>query len=163
MKKLISLLLLLTLLFSLTACGKKEDKKEDETPAPRDPLYQLNQPQKGDTVVTIYTSEGDIKAVLYASAAPKAVTNFVKLADAGYYDELTIHKVIENFVIQMGDPTGKGDGGEAASGKGFENEFDDLLHNFTGALGMAGGTDGLNGGDNGRGAYFRRSDSEKHR
>ncbi len=144
MKKIVSLLLILVLAFTLCSCGKKKDEDgNNDTPA-KSPLYQLNAPSAGDTIVTIYTSEGDIKAVLYKKAAPKAVANFIKLADSGYYDDLTIHKVIKDFVIQMGDPTGKGDGGEAASGKGFVCEYDDFLHNFTGALAMAGGTDSLN-------------------
>ena len=144
MKKIVSLLLILAFALTLCSCGKKNGGNGDPEPAPKSPLYQLNAPQEGDTVVTIYTSEGDIKAVLYKKAAPKAVANFIKLADSGYYDDLTIHKVIKDFVIQMGDPTGHGDGGEAASGKGFACEYSDLMHNFTGALAMAGGTDGLN-------------------
>lgn len=144
MKKTISVLVLLCLsMFLFTGCGNKNTEPDPVTPVVS-PLYQLNTPKAGDTVVVIYTSKGTIAAVLYPEAAPKTVKNFINLCDSGYYDGVLLHKAIADFCIQMGDPTGKGDGGESYNGRGLENEFHDLLHNFTGALGMATGTDGLN-------------------
>ncbi len=138
-KRAVALILLLIFSFTLVSCGKKQE----ETPVVRNPLYQLNPPSPGDTVVTITTSRGTISAVLYSKLVPDTVNNFIKLADSGYYDGMLIHKVIKDFVIQMGDPTLTGNGGESFSGEGLPMEYNEMLHNFTGALGMASGTDGL--------------------
>ena len=138
-KRVAALILLLVFSLSLVSCGKKPE----EVPLARNPLYQLNAPAEGDTVVTITTTKGTIRAVLYSRVVPDTVNNFVKLADSGYYDGMTIHKVIKDFVVQMGDPTGKGNGGESYTGEGIPVEYNELLHNFTGALGMACGADGL--------------------
>ena len=138
-KRLLSILVLFVVALSLVSCGKKEDP----TPQPRNPLPQLNMPANGDTIVTITTTKGVIQAVLFDKAAPQTVNNFIKLADSGYYDGMIIHKVIKDFVVQMGDPTAEGNGGESFNGAGIPLEYNELLHNFTGALGMAAGTDGL--------------------
>lgn len=61
---------------------------------------------------------------LYESDAPKTVTNFVGLANQGYYNGVTFHRVAKNFVIQGGDPTGTGAGGRSIYGKEFEDELD---------------------------------------
>lgn len=74
---------------------------------------QLRQPAAGDTVATIKTNKGDIKVVLFPDAAPKAVENFTTHADNGYYDGVIFHRVIPDFMIQGGDPLGKGIGGES--------------------------------------------------
>jgi peptidyl-prolyl cis-trans isomerase B (cyclophilin B) len=71
--------------------------------------------------VTMSTSKGDIVLDLYPNYAPKTVNNFVFLAREGYYDGLTFHRVISNFMIQGGDPTGSGRGGP---GYQFEDEVD---------------------------------------
>ena len=59
----------------------------------------------------IHTSKGDITCELFASKAPISVTNFIMLANGGFYDGLTFHRVVPGFVIQGGDPTGTGSGG----------------------------------------------------
>lgn len=139
MKKILCVLLALCLMLSLCACGKK-NKGEADT----ETLYQLMEPSTGDTVATIETNLGDIKIVLFPKYAPKACENFVGLAEAGYYDGCTVHKIIADFCIQTGDPTGTGSGGESIWTGGFENEYSNELHHYVGAVGMAndGGTNG---------------------
>jgi cyclophilin family peptidyl-prolyl cis-trans isomerase len=78
---------------------------------------------KGKHTVVLHTSKGDITLELDADAAPKTVTNFVVLAKAGAYDNLTFHRVIPNFMIQGGDPLGDGTGGESIYGPTFEDEI----------------------------------------
>jgi peptidyl-prolyl cis-trans isomerase B (cyclophilin B) len=72
--------------------------------------------------VTIETNRGNIELELYPEHAPKTVNNFVFLAGEGFYDGITFHRVIDNFMIQGGDPTGSGAGGP---GYRFEDELSD--------------------------------------
>ncbi|MDD6021907.1 MAG: peptidylprolyl isomerase [Acutalibacteraceae bacterium] len=109
---------------------------------------QLDKPKKGDKIANIKTNRGDIKVRLFPDKAPKAVENFVTHAQNGYYDGLIFHRVINNFMIQGGDPTGTGCGGESIWGEAFEDEFDLELHNLRGALSMA------NAGKNTNGSQF---------
>lgn len=78
--------------------------------------------------VIIETEKGDIKLELYLKAAPKTVENFIKLTQEGFYDGLTFHRVVENFVIQGGDPNGDGTGGP---GYTFEDEINPVALNLT--------------------------------
>ena len=78
----------------------------------------------GKHVVTLKTSKGDITVEIDADAAPKTATNFIVLAQSGYYNELTFHRVIPGFMIQGGDPSGNGTGGESVFGDTFEDETD---------------------------------------
>lgn len=98
--------------------------------------------------VTIETSMGTIQLQLFPEQAPKTVENFVTHAKAGYYDGLTFHRVIPNFMIQGGDPTGTGMGGESIWGQPFEDEFSQELYNLRGAVSMA------NAGPNTNGSQF---------
>jgi cyclophilin family peptidyl-prolyl cis-trans isomerase len=92
----------------------------------------------------MHTSEGAIELELYPDDAPKTVENFVKLARDGFYDGVAFHRVIPDFMIQGGDPTGTGSGGP---GYQFEDEFNQ--HRVTrGALAMA------NAGPNTNGSQF---------
>jgi peptidyl-prolyl cis-trans isomerase B (cyclophilin B) len=92
---------------------------------------------------TINTNKGDIELDLHAKAAPKTVNNFVFLARQGFYDGVTFHRVISNFMIQGGDPTGTGRGGP---GYRFEDEFKNNSHTHeTGTLSMANAGPGTNG------------------
>ena len=111
-------------------------------------MNQLDKPQKGDTVAVMRTSMGDISIRLFGKEAPKTVENFVTHAKEGYYDGLTFHRVINDFMIQGGDPTGTGCGGESIFGAAFEDEFHPELHNLRGALSMA------NAGPNTNGSQF---------
>jgi cyclophilin family peptidyl-prolyl cis-trans isomerase len=93
------------------------------------------------TGATLHTSEGKIELELYPDAAPKTVENFEKLSRDGFYDGVIFHRVIPDFMIQGGDPTGTGMGGP---GYEFEDEIND--HRVErGALAMANAGPGTNG------------------
>ena len=110
--------------------------------------YQLKPLEAGDTLATIKTNMGEIKIKLFPAEAPKTVENFITHAKNGYYDGLIFHRVIKDFMIQGGDPTGTGMGGESIWEHSFEDEFDVKLHNIKGALSMA------NAGPNTNGSQF---------
>ena len=110
--------------------------------------YQLKPLEAGDTLATIKTNMGEIKIKLFPAEAPKTVENFTTHAKNGYYDSLIFHRVIKDFMIQGGAPTGTGMGGESIWGHSFEDEFDVKLHNIKGALSMA------NAGPNTNGSQF---------
>ena len=100
-------------------------------------INQLDKPLSGETIATMKTNMGDIKIRLFAELAPKTVENFTTHAKNGYYDGLIFHRVIKDFMIQGGDPTGTGCGGQSIWGDKFEDEFCVDLHNLRGALSMA--------------------------
>ena len=106
---------------------------------------QLDKPIAGETVAIMHTNHGDISIRMFADKAPKTVENFVTHAKNGYYDGLIFHRVINDFMIQGGDPTGTGCGGESIWGRPFKDEFDKELHNLRGALSMANAGPGTNG------------------
>ena len=106
---------------------------------------QLKKPQAGETVCVMHTNKGDISIRMFPEDAPKAVENFTSLAKDGYYDGIIFHRVINNFMIQGGDPTGTGCGGESIWGKPFKDEFTENRHNLRGALSMANAGPGTNG------------------
>ncbi len=72
----------------------------------------------------MHTNKGDMTFKLFPSIAPKTVENFVTHAKNGYYDGITFHRVINDFMIQGGDPTATGMGGESIYGGAFEDDFD---------------------------------------
>ena len=109
---------------------------------------QLALPVKGDTIAVMTTNKGTIKIKLFPEQCPKTVENFTAKAKEGYYEGIIFHRVINNFMIQGGDPTGTGRGGESIWGGSFEDEFDLGLHNLRGALSMA------NAGPNTNGSQF---------
>jgi len=108
-------------------------------------LPQFAQPESGTPIVTLHTNMGDIKMMMFPQAAPRTVENFVTHCKNGYYDGVIFHRVIEDFMIQGGDPEGTGRGGESIWGGEFEDEFSDNLHNFRGAVSMANAGLGTNG------------------
>ena len=113
----------------------------------------MNYPQSDLESVTvpkakITTSMGELTVQLFPSQAPKTVKNFVSLAEDHYYDGTIFHRVIPEFMIQGGDPTGTGMGGESIYGAPFEDEFSLDLFNIRGALSMA------NAGPNTNGSQF---------
>jgi len=81
---------------------------------------------EGTYTAKIQTDFGEIQIEMYADKAPKAVTNFVELAENGFYDGLTFHRAIDDFVIQGGDPRGDGTGGASIFGQPFEDEHNEL-------------------------------------
>lgn len=96
--------------------------------------------------ITIKTEKGSIELELFPEHAPKTVNNFVFLVQEGFYDGVTFHRVIGNFMVQGGDPTGSGRGGP---GYRFEDEFDDNpLRHGRGVISMA------NAGPNTNGSQF---------
>ena len=105
--------------------------------------------KKGGEAAGDYTAEitvqnyGTITVELDAEAAPETVENFVSLAESGFYDGLTFHRIIEGFMMQGGDPNGDGTGGaeETIKGEFSENGFDNPLSHTRGTISMARSTD----------------------
>ncbi len=107
--------------------------------------YQLESPDEGEEVAILHTSMGDISMRFFPDAAPKTVENFLTHAKNGYYDGVTFHRVINEFMIQGGDPKGDGTGGESVSGGKFEDEFSNKLFNIRGSVAMANSGPDTNG------------------
>ena len=99
-------------------------------------------------IAIIKTNHGDMRIKLFPEHAPKTVANFIALSKDGYYDGVIFHRIIKDFMIQGGDPTGTGMGGESIYGESFEDEFSEELYNIRGALSMA------NAGPNTNGSQF---------
>lgn len=95
--------------------------------------------QADEDLIEMDTSVGTIKIKLFPAIVPKAVENFITHAKDGYYDGTTFHRVVNDFMIQGGDPEGTGAGGESIWGDGFEIEPSDQLYHIRGALSMARG------------------------
>ena len=130
----------------LAGCASQAPKVTPvATPAPK-PLTSTVTPETAkDTIVKIKieTTLGDIYADLYQAEAPRTVENFVKLANKGFYDGIIFHRVIPDFMIQTGDPTGTGMGGP---GYQFKDEFNEKLrHDKPGKLSMANSGPDTNG------------------
>lgn len=135
MRKIVLVFVLSLSVFLLTACGKSEN--------------QFDEPKKGEIIAEIVIRDyGSIYVKFFAEEAPKAVENFTTHGRNGYYDGLTFHRIIEDFMIQGGDPNGTGKDGESIWGKAFKDEFSDKLHPYRGALCMA------NSGPNTNGSQF---------
>lgn len=94
------------------------------------------------------TNKGTFVAEMFEDKAPLTTKNFIELTEKGFYNGTIFHRVIEDFMIQGGDPTGTGAGGESIYGAKFEDECSQELHNFRGALSMA------NAGPNTNGSQF---------
>lgn len=99
-----------------------------------------------NTFVILKTTQGDIKLRLFPKIAPKACENFVKLVEKGYYNGIIFHRVIKDFMIQGGDPTGSGCGGNSIWGHPFEDECDaNVGFDKQGLLAMANAGPSTNG------------------
>ncbi|NGX28428.1 MAG: putative peptidyl-prolyl cis-trans isomerase [Candidatus Anoxychlamydiales bacterium] len=102
-----------------------------------------------DDIISLETTQGTIKIKLWPEIAPKACENFMKLVETKYYDGIVFHRVIKNFMIQTGDPTGTGTGGKSIWNKNFEDEVSaNVSFNKAGLLAMA------NAGPNTNGSQF---------
>jgi len=104
--------------------------------------------EQWDIVAIMETSKGDIKMKLYADEAPLTVTNFIIHAMDDYYKDTTFHRVIDDFMIQWGDPLGNGTGWESIYWEAFSDEFFDKIENLPGTISMA------NSGVNTNGSQF---------
>ena len=123
-------------------------------------LKQLKKPEQNEEIAIIKTNHGDIKLRLFPEVAPKAVENFTTHAKDGYYDGISFHRIIKDFMIQGGDPDGTGRGGQSIWGRPFEDEFSMEYRNLRGALSMA------NAGPKTNGSQFfivQKGDIEKSR
>ena len=110
--------------------------------------FQLEMPKKGEEIAVISTNVGEFKMRFFPELAPKTVYNFKKHAVDGYYNGIIFHRIIENFMIQGGDPKGTGTGGESIWGGKFDDEFSDKAVNIRGSVSMA------NAGKNTNGSQF---------
>ncbi|MGB5289236.1 MAG: peptidylprolyl isomerase [Ignavibacteriaceae bacterium] len=137
------MMIVLITVFGIWAC-KGQDSAEVK------PIEtQIKTESKEMTVAVIKTNMGTIEIELFADETPKTVENFVGLANKGYYNGVIFHRVIKDFMIQGGDPTGTGRGGESFWGGKFADEIvPSLTHDVPGILSMA------NAGPNTNGSQF---------
>lgn len=124
----------------LASCGKQYTsvnvEKEIKNGKKIEEVIQLK--EREQLVATINTNHGAIEFELYPKETPKAVTNFIGLNLQGYYNKLTFHRIVKNFMIQTGDSTATGSGGRSYFGSEFEDECTvDLRHNSPGTVSMA--------------------------
>ena len=101
-----------------------------------DEFSQIDPPEIGDTLVTLHTNYGDIVIRMFPEKTPLSYENFTTLAYEGFFNDIIFHRVIENFMIQTGDPTGTGMGGISAWGHAFSSEPSSLTH-VRGSVSMA--------------------------
>jgi peptidyl-prolyl cis-trans isomerase B (cyclophilin B) len=154
-------IIIMVLMLAACGTGNKKEEVKTNTVTPKteqkegdllvaDTVYpqMTNEVLENERLVEIQTTMGNIKIKLFPEYAPKAVENFIKHSEEGYYDGLIFHRVIKDFMIQGGDPNGNGTGGDSIWGKPFEDEFSKNLFHFRGAFSMA------NSGPNTNGSQF---------
>ena len=148
-KKMVMLALAAVLAFGMAGCGGEKAEENTNTHAVTDvdtkTIIQAQAPAEGEEIAVIKTSKGVVKMRFFPEEAPKAVENFKTLAKDGYYDGLIFHRVINEFMIQGGDPEGTGMGGESCWGEDFETEVSEKLHFYRGAVAMANAGPDTNG------------------
>ena len=139
MKKFLALLLAGVMsLTIMTGCQQETtETPSEENPSAMEFPQLEDKPDKDSEVAIIETEAGIIKMCFYPEYAPKAVENFLTHAKNGYYDGVTFHRIIQDFMIQGGDPEGTGYGGESIWGEGFDVELCENLRHFRGAVCMA--------------------------
>ena len=139
------------MLLNCTGSDKKNYSKKETIINKKDKEVKelMNLKENEKLIATIKTNLGTFEIQLFANKVPKTVENFVGLAVNGKYDGVIFHRVIADFMIQGGDPTGTGRGGESYWGGKFDDEFDSSLkHDKAGILSMA------NAGPNTNGSQF---------
>lgn len=151
-KLLIGATSLILSIFLLGACGEsktKDTKNSSQTEQsstakkPKADLNKLELPQlnkdvaENEALVEMVTTEGNIKIKLFPEQAPKASENFIKHAKDGYYNGVKFHRIMDDFMIQSGDPKGDGTGGESIWKEEFAPEISNQLYHLDGALAMA--------------------------
>ena len=151
------LVLALSIFMLNCSSGEKIDLKQVEVKQEKtiikkqDPIVKelMNVSENEKLVATVNTNVGSFEIELFANKVPKTVENFVGLITDGKYNGVIFHRVIADFMLQGGDPTGTGRGGESYWGGKFEDEFNDSLrHTKPGMLSMA------NAGPNTNGSQF---------
>jgi peptidyl-prolyl cis-trans isomerase A (cyclophilin A)/peptidyl-prolyl cis-trans isomerase B (cyclophilin B) len=162
-KRLLAVLLALCVAGTFTACGNnsedtdtstteeaattevnKDYKKVEIKEASK--VDQMSQPESGETIAIVKVKNyGEMKFKFFNQDSPLAVENFLTLAFNDYYNGIKFHRVIDDFMIQGGDPTGTGAGGESIWGEEFDNETSDTLLPLRGALCMANAGKDTNG------------------
>jgi cyclophilin family peptidyl-prolyl cis-trans isomerase len=156
-------MIILITMFTVWACNGQDDNKVESKDQQTKTDQVTTQEVKTDqtktekfklegnemAVAVIKTNMGTIEIELFADKTPKTVENFIEHANSGYYNGIIFHRVIANFMIQGGDPTGTGRGGESIWGEPFEDEIvPSLKHDVPGILSMA------NAGPNTNGSQF---------
>ena len=135
--------------FGMAGCGGEKETENNNTNTVTNvdtkTILQAQAPEAGEEIAVITTSKGVVKMRFFPEEAPKAVENFKTLAKDGYYDGITFHRVIEDFMVQGGDPTATGRGGESCWGEDFETEVSEKLHFYRGAVAMANAGPDTNG------------------
>ena len=147
-KKMMVLALAAMMAYGIAGCGGEtatENNTNTVTDVDTKTIVQAGMPAEGEEIAVITTSAGVVKMRFFPEEAPKAVENFKTLAKDGYYDGITFHRVINEFMIQGGDPTATGAGGESCWGEDFETEVSEKLHFYRGAVAMANAGPDTNG------------------
>lgn len=155
-KKLLALIICgITATSMLTACGTdkgtgsggSDSAASENAPVENVEIANFTAPKNGDSIIEMtFKDYGTIKFRLFPEYAEMGVENFTKLAESGYYDGLTFHRIIKDFMIQGGDPNGNGTGGASAWGGEFDGGTDPHLIHVSGALAYANsGSTGTNG------------------
>ena len=138
-----------SVLFILIILGCKDSNSNNNNNNESSIMSDSTETKDSMLVAVMQTNMGTVEIELFESKTPKTVENFVGLAKKGYYDGIIFHRVIDQFMIQGGDPTGTGRGGESIWGKPFEDEIvSSLTFDKPGYLAMA------NAGPNTNGSQF---------
>ncbi len=142
-------ILFFSFLFLIFIGFTREASSQDKTTTKKQEKTKVEKTKSESVVAVFNTSMGTFKAQLFPDKAPKAVENFTTHAEKGYYKGVLFHRVIPDFMIQGGDPTGTGRGGESIWGEPFKDEISpDLQFDKPGVLAMA------NAGPNTNGSQF---------